>query len=122
MNIRIIGNTEYCDTIESTFVSNSNVNIYSLEESVTFIKDDGTNLNVPNVDIIVMDGTNTSLCQSVREQNSGIPLCVAFLPNDTTWLNKEWKTIDADRFFLRNYPADYLIYKVHECYKQSIIS
>lgn len=122
MNIRIIGNTEYCDTIESTFVSNSNVNIYSLEESVTFIKDDGTNLNVPNVDIIVMDGTNTSLCQSVREQNSEIPLCVAFLPNDTTWLNKEWKTIDADRFFLRNYPADYLIYKVHECYKQSIIS
>ena len=122
MNIRIIGNTEYCDTIESLFVSNSNVNIYSLEESVTFIKDDGTNLNVPNVDIIVMDGTNTSLCQSVREQNSGIPLCVAFLPNDTTWLNKEWKTIDADRFFLRNYPTDYLIYKVHECYKQSIIS
>lgn len=119
MNIRIIGNTDYCNKMESAFISDSVINIYALTNLVNFIKDDGTDLYVPNVDIILIDGSNTSLCQSIRSENIGIPMCVAFLPEDKTWENKEWKVIEAERFFLKNYTADYLIYKVYQCYQQS---
>lgn len=118
MNIRIIGNESYCNEIESMFLTGSNFNIYNLTNDVTFIKDDGSTLVVPTTDIIVSDGTNVELCQNIKTQNSNIALCVAFLKNDTTWLNKEWKSIDADRFFMKTYSNDYLIYKVYECYTQ----
>lgn len=117
MNIRIIGNSDYCNEIENKFISNPSAT--QLVDSISFTKDDGSTLSLPNVDTIVIDGSNTPLCQSIRTANSSTIMCVVFLQTDDSWMTKEWKSIEAERFFYKNYPDEYLVYKIIECYNQS---
>ena len=97
MNIKILGNSDYCQTIESYLTSGS-IGNYT---SYTITKDSGSTPSMNSYDVGIVDGTDSTLC--------------TYVANEKGVINKEWKNYTfQDRTFTNEYPNEYLIVKLVE--------
>jgi hypothetical protein len=110
MNIKILGSSDYCQTIEGYLTSGS-IGDYT---SYTITKDSGSTPSMNSYDVGIVDGTDSTLCTYVENNvsSSDTHLCIA---NVKDVINKEWKNYTFnDRTFTNEYPNEYLVVKLVE--------
>ena len=108
MNIKIFGNSEYCETIHDYLLSGS---INELVSDLTITKDSGSTPTTNSDDLVIINGTDSTMLDYYENNLSGS--CATVIANTRENYDELWKNYNfADLIFTKQYPNDYLTNKI----------